>query len=334
MPNVLFFDMVNGERRLVYRDVEARQPEPGEVRYRVFGIGLNRADILYMENGHYLLPTDLPSRMCYEACGVVDAVGEGVTEFRVGDRVTSLPYEKPRNGVAGEYAITPASFLARWPDDFSPEEACSTWMQYLTAYFPLIALGDVGPGDWVLVTAASSSAGIGAIQLAKVCGAKVIASTRTRAKRDALLKIGADHVVASDEQRLSDEILAASGGKGVRVVYDAVGGKFIRQYAEALAHQARVYIYGYLGGDPSIEYPLLPVLRKHAEVHGFSLINYMHDDKARDRAKTFISLAIEAGKLRPVVDRAFPFTQALEAYEYMKRGAQIGKVVLRTDVKA
>jgi NADPH:quinone reductase len=329
MPKVLLFDVVDATPQLVIRNIEAGQPGPGEVRYRVHAIGLNRADVLYMQGGHYT-PTTLPARIGYEACGIVDAVGPGVAGFKVGDRVSAIPHGDIKYCVGGEFAITPAHFLAAWPDGFSAVEAAATWMQYLTAYYPLKQTAQLGPGDAVLITAASSSAGLGAIQLSKVLGAKVIASTRTNEKRDFLLAAGADHVVATSDGNLTEQILACTDNEGVRVVYDAVAGQFMNQYAGAIATKGRIFVYGMMGGSPTVECGILPLVRKGATIELYSLINVLREPGAVHAGRQFISLALRAGALRPIVDRVFSFEDALAAYAYMDSGAQKGKIVLRT----
>ncbi|MGE5722317.1 MAG: alcohol dehydrogenase catalytic domain-containing protein, partial [Sphingomonadales bacterium] len=132
MARVMLVDDVGGRVDLTIRDVEPERPGPGEVRYRVHAVGLNRSDIMYIEGQHYA-PTELPSRVASEACGIVDEVGPGVTEFAPGDRVSSIPNINPKYYVGGEYAITPTDYLARWPDGVPAEEACAFWMQYVTA---------------------------------------------------------------------------------------------------------------------------------------------------------------------------------------------------------
>ena len=112
-----------------------------------------------LDGAHYV-ETTYPSRICYEACGIVDAVGEDVSDFTIGDRVSAVPFGNPDYCVGGEWAITPAAFLAPWPEDFSAAEGAATWMQYMTGYFPLVEGARVRPGDNVLITAASSSAGV------------------------------------------------------------------------------------------------------------------------------------------------------------------------------
>jgi NADPH:quinone reductase-like Zn-dependent oxidoreductase len=328
MPKTLLCDWIDGRPRLVLRELPVAQPGPGEVRYRVQAIGINRADVLYMHGEHYT-PSVFPVRLGYEACGIVDAVGAGVVEFKAGDRVSAIPFGDPKYCVAGESAITPARFLAPWPAGYSPEEAAATWMQYMTAYFPLKEVSTVATGDTVLITAASSSAGLGAIQLAKYLGARVIATTRSADKKDFLLRAGADCVVAADEGEVSARILEFTDNRGVQVVYDAVAGSFMGQYAEAVARKGRIFVYGALGGAATIECPILPLIRKGATIELYSLINYLQEPGAVERGRDFIWNAIRVGAFRPIVDRVFDLELAAEAYAYMEAGAQKGKIVLR-----
>ena len=329
MPKVLVCDLVEGKPQLLVREMQPTEPAAGEVRYRVHAIGLNRADILYMQGGHYT-HIRFPTRIGYEACGIVDAVGPGVTQFKLGDRVSAMPFGDPKYCVGGEFAVTPAEFLADWPIGYSAAEAAGTWMPYLTAYFPFREISQLGPGDVVLITAASSSAGLGALQLAKLLGATVVANTRTNAKREYLLAAGADHVVATSDGSVADQILKLTGNAGVRVVYDAVAGSFMNQYADAIAEKARIFVYGAMGGTSTIECAILPLIRKGATIELYSLINYMREPGAAARSREFISEALRRKAMRPIIDRVFALEDVLDAYSYMNSGVQKGKIVLRT----
>lgn len=333
MPKVLLCDLIDGKPGLVLRDMRADEPAAGEVRYRVHAVGLNRADILYMQGGHYT-HIRFPTRIGYEASGIVDAVGPGVSEFKIGDRVSAMPFGDPKYCVAGEFAVTPAQFLAKWTEGYTAAEAAGTWMPYLTAYFPLTEISKVAPGDAILITAASSSAAIGAIQLARSFGATVIASTRTNAKRDFLLATGAHHVVATSDGNVAGQILEITGGQGVRVIYDAVAGPFMNEYAEAVAAKAQIFVYGAMGGKPTVECPILPLIRKGVTIELYSLMNYIREPGAARRAQEFISQLLQLSVMRPIIDRVFPLEDALEAYSYMDTGAQRGKIVLRTSLSA
>lgn len=326
MPEVLLFDE---DRELRVHEVGQPVPAPDEVVYRVHAFALNRADILFLNDAHYSVAR-LPSRICSEACGEVTAVGEAVRGIHVGDRVTSIPFHNTRgtdHGVAGEVAVTPADYLVPWPSSLSPVEACAVTMQYLTAYYPLVEIAGVGPDDWVLVTAASSSAGLAAIQLARRQGARVIAQTRTPDKLPGLRAAGAHRAVASDVEDLGAAIEAATGGQGVRVVYDPIAGRFIDRYADALAYGAIIFQYGVLE-SPRIEADLVAMVRKKATIRPHSLFNHVNDPDELRRGKEFLGEALASGELRPVIDTVFPWSRVHDAFDYLQGSAHTGKIVV------
>ena len=331
MARVLLIDEVAGKPTMLIGDMEARAPGPGEVRYKVQAIGLNRSDLMFLEGGHYA-ETSFPNRVASEACGIVDAVGEGVTQFKVGDRVSSIPCVNPDYYVGGEFAISLVEYLAPWPENVPATEACAFWMQYITAYFPFCAYSRYGHGHTALIAAAGSSAGIGGMHLARLRGMDVIATTRTRSKVQPLLEQGASHVIVPGEEPLAERILEITNGRGVDLAYDPIAGEFTDTYTEALAMGAKIFIYGMLGGKPRVEYSLIPVSRKDATVQHYLAPQALSDPANLAESKLFLSLAQQAGKLRPVVDKVFDFEDALAAYDYMRTGQQFGKIVLKMPV--
>ncbi len=314
--------------KLDLRAMAPAEPGPGEVRYRVRAFALNRSELLFMDDSHYV-PRRNGVRLGYEASGIVDAVGEGVTAFRIGDHVCSLPFASDAYGVNGGWAITPAEWLAPWPDIQSAEEACSAWMQYLTAYYPLFELAPIASGQAMLITAASSSAAIGACQMAKLAGARTIALTTNEGKADRLRSLGYDAVVATrGKPDLSREIETAAQGRPIGLSYDAVCGDLVGRYIGGLAKGATIFAYGNLSGDPIVGFPLIEAVRRDIRVHAYSTPNFSHDPLMRGRAVAFIRDLLESGQLRPVIGKIFPFDDALEAYDYLRAGQQIGKVVV------
>ncbi|KQX19207.1 MULTISPECIES: zinc-dependent alcohol dehydrogenase family protein [unclassified Sphingomonas] len=328
MAVILQFDRFGGPEVLRFRDVAVPPPGPGEVRYRVEAFALNRGDLFWMEDRYYSSPA-LPARIGQEAFGVVEAVGDDVAGFAIGDRVCSLVQDDGRYCVNGTFAITPARYLAHWTGEDDPAAGCAIWSQALTAYYPMVELSRVGEGSIVLVTAGSSTSGNGAIQMAKLCGARVIATSRTLDKRDFLLGLGADAVVATDGLDLAAQVGAITGGRGVDLVYDTVAGPMMPRYFDCLAPGARIYIVGALSDDLALSGPILPLIRAGASITGFSVFNHNRLDAPFDRAKRFVGQAIADGRLRPVIDRIFPFEEAIEAYRYLSSGAQRGKVVVQ-----
>lgn len=308
-------------------DTNVPAPKANEVRIEIEAFALNRADNLFTYGHHYTLPT-LPSRIGSEAAGRVEAVGSAVTAFRVGDHVCTIPFHTDKYGVQGELALYPEDYLAPWPDCLSAEQATSVWMQYLTAYFALIEIGEVSPDDHILIGAASSSAGLAAIQLCKDAGSTVIATTRTAKKRLAIQSAGADHVVVTDQETLESRIKELTDGKGVRLVYDPIGGPFMKTYVNALARRATIFLYGLLSGEPT-EVEVVPMVRKAAILHPYSMFNHVCEPDELERGKTYVLQRLIDGRLKPIIDRVFAFDDTLEAYRHMDSMKQLGKIVVR-----
>jgi NADPH:quinone reductase-like Zn-dependent oxidoreductase len=230
--------------------------------------------------------------------------------------------------VQGEFAVYPSQYVAPWPEGFSAEQACSVWMQYLTAYFALLEVGKAGVGDFVLIPAASSSAGLGAIQLVTDAGATAIATTRTEEKKQFILRAGADHVVITEREDLARRIDEITDDTGVRLVYDPVGGAFLKTYVDALARHATIFLYGLLSGEPT-EVEVVPMVRKAAVLHPYSMFNHVGEPAQLARAKNYIQERLGDGRLTPLVDRVFDFEQVVEAYQYMESNQQKGKIVVK-----
>ena len=182
MSKVVRFYELGGPEVLKLEDEVPQTPGPGEAQIEVRAIGLNRAEAMF-RRGIYMEQPSLPSRIGYEIAGVVRAVGPGVTGFKAGDAVSTIPgYSQSQYGGYSEIALVPADTLVAKPEALSYEQAASIWMQYMTAYGALIDIAHLAAEDAVVITAASSSVGLAAIQIARHVGATPIATTRTGAK--------------------------------------------------------------------------------------------------------------------------------------------------------
>jgi NADPH:quinone reductase-like Zn-dependent oxidoreductase len=199
-------------------------------------------------------------------------------------------------------------------------------MQYLTVYGALIWLGHVAKGDFVVITAASSSVGIAAIEMVKVEGAISIAVTRTAAKKAELLRLGADHVVVTDEEDLVARVNEITSGKGARIVFDPIGGKILESLAAATASKGIIFEYGALAPEPT-PYPLFTALAKGLTVRGYTLFE-LTPDPVFPKAKQYIFDHLASGAFKPLIDKTFPFAEIVGAHRYMESNAQIGKIVV------
>lgn len=235
MPRVVRFYQLGGPEVLKIEEQAAKQPGKGEARLRVHAAGLNRAEVMFIR-GQYLEQPKLPAGLGYEAAGVVEAVGPDVDKNWVGKAVATIPaFSMNEYPMLGEEVIAPVAALGEYPATLSPSEGAAVWMQYLTAYGALIAIAHLAKGDFVVIPAASSSVGIAAAEIAKAEGAVSIATTRKSSKKAELLSLGADHVIATEEEDFVARVKAITGGKGARVIFDPVAGPFLEKLAEATA---------------------------------------------------------------------------------------------------
>ncbi|HJV94621.1 MAG TPA: zinc-dependent alcohol dehydrogenase family protein [Albitalea sp.] len=317
-------------------------PGPNEVRIRVEAIGLNRAENVFRK-GRYMYAPNPGAPIGYEAAGVVDAIGSGVSDLAVGDWVSTVPaFSMNDYGVYGEYAIVPAYAAVKYPPSLSPQEAASIWMQYITAYGALIHHGELKRGQTVLLTAATGGVGIAAIQMAKQLGATTIATTRKADKAALLRELGADHVIVTESDDLPARVMEITQGRGAEIVFDAVGGAGFAGLIEATARYGRVYIYGALAPDAvtGTPFPWRPVLSKRVRIQGYLLFELTYDPlrfgaqrpfdpEAYPRAIAFTLQGLQSGAFKPVIAREFDFEDLLVAHDFVESDAQTGKVVVR-----
>lgn len=326
MTRIVRVRELGGPEVLRFEEVELPPPGPGEVKVRIEAIGLNRSEAMFRA-GRYPVPPELPTLIGYEASGVVAALGEGVDGFGEGDRVSILPmFRLGSYGVYGEEAIVPASALQPAPPGLTFAEAASVWMQYMTA-MAIVEVAAAGPGDFVIVRAASSSVGLAAIQLANWAGAVPIAATRTSAKTDALKAQGAAHVIATDEADIVAETMRITGGKGARIVFDPVGGPDVEKLALAMAERGILFIYGGLSGQPT-PYPHWPAAMKGLSLRGWVASEIWNHPHRFARARDLVLQGLAGGQLEPVIARTFPLDEIVEAHRYLEANQQVGKVVV------
>ena len=288
-------------------------------------MGLNRAESMYY-HGVYLEKVTPPSGIGYEALGKVVAVGPEVDPALIGKRFGTIPgfsmYQYP---VLAEEAVVPASVLAAVPESFSAVEGAAVWMQYCTAYGALVPFGKVAAGDFVIITAASSSVGLAAIQIVKAQGGISIATTRTSAKKDQLLALGANHVIVTEEEDLVARVQSIAAGKGARIVIDPVGGDYINTLAQATANGGTIFLYGMLSGKPT-PFPLAAFGRTIG-MFGYTF-GELRGTPEWETMKKYIYDRLADGSFKPEIARTFPFNQTVDAYRYLESNKQIGKIVI------
>ena len=327
MSRVVRLHETGGPEVLRVESREVPVPGLGEVLLRVHAIGLNRAEAMY-RMGAYLEPTPLPSLIGYEASGVVEAVGEDVGGFAPGDGVSTVPaFSMSRYGVYGDHAVVPVHAVARHPARLSWEEAASIWMQYLTAWGGMVEVGGLRAGQAVIVTAASSSVGIAALQIARQLGATAIATTRSGDKAAALREAGADHVVATDHQDLAAEVARITEGRGAALAFDPIAGPGVEVLARCMAMHGSILLYGRLTREAT-PFPLLAAMQKQLRVQGYTLFQITSDAARLAQGKAFVTAGLESGALRPVIARVFRLDDIADAHRFMESNQQTGKIVV------
>ena len=242
------FHAIGGPDVLQLDSLDMPEPAPHEVRIKVKAVGLNRSDLLWI-TAAFFQPV-LPAKVGYEICGIVDKVGSAVTGFKPGDRISNLPTQYIGSyATFAEYAVLPGSAIVHTPEALSDAEGAAFLFTNLTQMCGLSELALLKPGQTLLITAGSSANGLSAILIGRRLGAHVIATTRGAAKRDLLLETGAHEVIVTDDELLSERVLALTGGRGADVVYDCVGGALSEELVKSTAPNGRWIMYGFL--DPS-----------------------------------------------------------------------------------
>lgn len=328
MPKAVRFHELGGPEVLKLEDVTLREPGPGEVAVKVAAVGLNRAESMFF-HGQYMEQPQLPSGIGYEVVGTVTAVGPDVDKALVGKQFGTIPgYSMNKYPSLAEQAIVPAAHLAALPPSLSTVEGAAVWMQYATAYGALVELSKVGAGDFVIITAASSSVGLAAIQIVKAQGGTAIATTRTSEKKEKLKALGADHVIATQEEDLPARVQEITGGKLARVVFDPVGGDYTSVLAQATAPEGTIYLYGMLSGQPTV-YPMTG-FGKGVALTGYTLHQMGRPDRA-ETMKKYIYERLENGTFKPEIAKTFSLANVVEAYQYLESNQQVGKVVITVE---
>lgn len=309
---------------LVLAEVAIPDPAPGEVRIRVASAGVNRADIM-QRKGFYDPPPGSSAYPGLEVSGTVDALGEGVEGWSLGDEVCALLV----GGGYAEQVCAPESQVLPVPAGVAlgdaaalPEVVCTVWSNvFMTA--------NLLPGQTLLVHGGSSGIGTMAIQLAREVGARVAVTAGSSAKLEACRALGAEVLVNYREQDFVEEVRAATGGAGADVILDNMGAKYLARNIDALAVNGRLVVIGLQGGARA-EIDLNALLRKRAAVIATSLRARPPTEKAAIVAavREHVWPLVEAGRVRPVVHSRHPLADAAAAHREMEESAHIGKILL------
>ena len=230
MPKVIRLHQPIGAEGLQMDDIPLTDPPENTVRIRVSACCLNWGDVDYMQDNYTETLAELPARIGHDSVGVVDAVGNNVDPSWIGKRVCSLPYFSGPYGEHGEFAIINHNSIVEAYTSFSNIEAASVMGQYTTAYFGLIKQGNINKDSKILISAATSSAGIAAIKIANMIGATTVCTTRNKDNKSFLNEMGASEVLISEDENFPSMIREVTNGNGVDIVFDPINGQFFNQY--------------------------------------------------------------------------------------------------------
>ncbi len=314
---------LDGPEAIVIEEIATPEPGSGEVRVRVKAVALNFLDTLICR-GKYQYKPALPFSPACELSGVVDKLGAGVTGLQLGQRVCGFIGW----GCAREFAIVKASAMVPVPDGVSDEVACGVSVTYGTAMHGLVDRGRLKAGETVAVLGASGGAGLAAVELAKLLGAKVVAAASSAEKLTICRARGADVLVDYSSGDLKQQLRDATGGTGPDVIYDCVGGDYAEPALRAINWMGRYLVVGFAaGGIPKI--PINLTLLKSCDIVGV----FWGENAARDPAPHAANIArvldwVAQGRLAPHTHATMPFEKIREAIAMLDRREVAGKLVL------
>jgi NADPH2:quinone reductase len=298
---------------------------PGEILVRVEATGVNRPDI-QQRKGLYPPPPGASPIMGLEVAGEVVALGEDVEGFALGDLVCGLA----NGGGYAEFCAIPATQALRWPNGYDAPRAAVLPETFFTVWANVFQMADLVEGETFLVHGGTSGIGTTAIQLANALGARVFATAGTPEKCKACVELGAARAINYKQEDFKAVVLEETGGKGVDVILDMVGGSYFSRNVTSLAKDGRLAIIAVQGGTKVENFDVLPIMTKRLRLMGSTLRPRTATEKQaiRDDLEDNVWPLLDAGEIAPVMHAIVPFAEVAEAHRLMEAGDHIGKIVL------
>jgi NADPH2:quinone reductase len=312
-----------GVEALNWKEIPTPAPQKGQVLVRIEAASLNFPDLLIVQNKYQMKP-DLPFVPGSEYAGVIEAVGEGVTDLKVGQSVACLS----GTGGFGTHTLAPAKLCMPLPPGFPAVDAAAFIMIYATSHHALIDRAALKAGETVFILGAAGGVGTAAIQIAKAAGARVIAAASTDEKCALCKTLGADETINYTTQNMREVLKVLTEGKGPDVIYDPVGGDFAEPAFRSIAWRGRYLVVGFASGPiPALPFNL-------ALLKGASIVGVFWGDFARREPQANAAMMAELakwyaqGKVKPVIDRTMPMSELKAAYAHMGSRGVMGKLVM------
>lgn len=324
---VIAIDGKGGPEVLVPQIQPVPSPNAGQVLVKVQAAGVNRPDVL-QRMGLYPAPKGHNEVPGLEIAGEVVATGTSVTRFDIGQRVMALV----NGGGYAEYCLADEGTTLHVPEGLSIIEAAGLPETFFTVWHNVFERGALKAGEWILIHGGTSGIGVTAIQLAKAFGAKVITTTGSEEKCEAARKLGADRAVNYRSEDFLDAVRAETGGRGVDVILDMVGGPYIEKNIRALADDGRLVYIGFQSGSKA-EIDFMRVMLKRLTITGSTLRIRPADVKAHIARKVEAEVLplLASGEVKVPIDSTFPLANAADAHRRIEEGTHIGKIILTTD---
>ena len=321
MPNAIRIHEAGGPDVLEWETIEVRDPGPGEVRIRQDAAGLNYIDV-YHRTGLY--PQSLPFTPGVEGAGVVEAIGDGVTDLRAGDRVA---YAGPIGGYAEERLI-PADRLVKLPDSVSTEQAAAMMLQGMTAHMLLRSVHRVEPGETILIHAAAGGVGLIVCQWAKALGATVIGTVGSDEKAELARAHGCDHPIVYTRQDFAAEVERITNGAKLPVVYDSIGRDTFAGSIDCLAPRGLMVTFGNASGPVDPVAPGLLAEKGSLFLTRPTLFSYIAARAELETAADELFEIVESGKVKIEVRQRYPLKDAAQAHRDLEARKTSGSTIL------
>lgn len=327
MRAVVCEELATDYSRIALKDLPTPQPGPGEIRVKVEAASLNFPDLLMLK-GEYQFKPEPPFTVGMDLAGTVDAIGAGVTGFQLGQRVAG----GAKTGAFADFAICPAANLHPIPEAMTTSSAAAYPAAYVTAHVSLIARGQIQAGETLLVHGASGGVGMATIDVGRLLGARVIATTGSAEKVEGLHSAGAEEVIVLGPRpgdAFREQVKGLTNGKGADVIFDPVGGDVFDESTRCIAFAGRLLVIGFAGGRIASVNTNIPLIK------GFSVVGVRAGEYGRQFPERGRIIRDEIwrwaaeGKTHPVIFAELPLDRWREAFGLMRDRKLVGKVLLR-----